>query len=134
MNECNYPTKVAWRYLGISVRSLLNYLIVPRMEVAGLNDISSKANKARIIWAMLQVHVRMNSLIECGFKSHPVLTTTMTTFVMKHQIDSSQLEAVVTKCDLISKSGAAIDKRVSVLETNSKTVATDIKFMKTKIK
>ena len=76
----------------------------------------------------------MNSMIDCGFKAHPVLTTTMTSFVMKNRIDSSQLEAVVAKCDLISKSGAGMDKRVGVLETNAKTVAADIKFFKGKIK
>jgi hypothetical protein len=131
-NECNYPTKVAWRYLGISARSIFNYLIVPRMEVAGLDEIGSKSSKSLIIWAILEVHMRMNSLISCGFKPHSVLTTTMTTFVMKNRIDSSQLEAVVTKCDLISKTNNGLDKRVGVLETLSKTVAADMKTLKSR--
>jgi hypothetical protein len=132
VNECNYPDKTAWRYLGICARGILSYLIVPRMEVAGVNDIGARPTKARIIWAVMQVHIRMNSLISCGFKPHSVLTTTMTTFVMKNRIDASQLESVTIKCDSVVKSNAGLDKRVGYLEVLSKTLSTDVKTLKAK--
>jgi hypothetical protein len=133
-NECNYPSKVAWRYLGITTRSIFNFLIPPRMEVAAVGDLGSRPSRARIIWAVLQVHIRMNALADCAFKSHPVLTTTMSSFIMKNRIDSSQLDAVIAKCDLISKSTGASDKRVGVLETNAKATAINIMTIKAKIK
>ena len=84
------------------------------------------------MWAILEVHIRMNSLISCGFKPHPILTTTMATFVMKNRIDASHLEAVVTKCDLLVKTTTGLDKRVGVMETLSKTLQADLKACKAK--
>jgi hypothetical protein len=81
---------------------------------------------------VMQVHIRMNSLISCGFKPHSVLITTMTTFVMKNRIDASQLESVTIKCDSVVKSNAGLDKRVGYLEVLSKTLSTDVKTLKAK--
>ncbi len=74
----------------------------------------------------------MNSLIECGFKPHSILTTTMATFVMKNCIDSSQLELVTTKCDSLVKSNTGLDKRVVAMESLSKTLQADVKALKGK--
>lgn len=133
-NECNYPSKVAWQYLGICTRAIIKHLIVPRLAVSGIEDVCSKANQTTILFAVLEVHQRMNALIACEFKSHAVLTTTMSTFVMKHRIDASQLEAVGAKCEAVSKSSSLVEKRVAVLEVSSKAASADLKFLKTKVK
>ena len=132
VNECNYPSKVAWSYLGVLTRAIIKFLVGPRVEVASLGDVTSKAGRVTVLFAVLEVHRRMNSLIDCDFKSHPVMITTMNTFVMKHRIDASELAAVGSKCDLVTKSSSLVDRRVAVLEALSKTVTSDIKFLKGK--
>ena len=58
--------------------------------------------KAQILWATLQVHNRINAIIKAGFKSHFVLTTAMSDFIMKNRIDVSQLEAVEKKITVVA--------------------------------
>jgi hypothetical protein len=117
-DECHYTPKAAWRFIGVSFRAICNYLVPPRIAISALDDLAQRPIKAQIIWGILQVHNRLNSIISAGFKSHSVLTTAMADFIMKNRIDGAQLEAA--------------EKRIGHLETAAKTAAADIKVIKTK--
>ena len=102
----------------MSFRAICEFLVPPQTGVAALSNISSTPVKAKIIWSILQVHVRLNSIIDAGFKSHSVLTTAMADFIMKNRIDGAQLESV--------------EKRIGQLESGAKSAASDLKTLKAK--
>ena len=81
-----------------------------------MQDLTDTTNKARIIWAIMQVHIRFNQLLKAGFKAHPVLTRAMSAYIMKNRVDGSQMDAM--------------DKRVSVAETLAKATAADLKVLR----
>ena len=112
----NYTDEVAWKFIGVCVRAIFDFLAPPRLAVAGLEDLSARPVKAQIIWAIMQVHLRFNELIKADFKAHPVLTRAMSAYIMKNRVDGSQLEAV--------------KKRVSVVETQVKTTANELWVVK----
>ena len=116
VHECLYKQAVAWKFLGVCTRAIFGYLHKPRLEVAALQDLTDVNIKARIIWAIMQVHIRFNELLEVGFKAHPVLTRAMSSYIMKNRVDGSQMDA--------------LDKRVSVAETLAKATAADLKVLR----
>ena len=116
VHECHYKQQVAWKFIGVCTRAIFAFLHPPRLEVAALQDLTDTTNKARIIWAIMQVHIRFNQLLKVGFKAHPVLTRAMSAYIMKNRVDGSQMDAM--------------DKRVSVAETLAKATAADLKILR----
>jgi hypothetical protein len=116
--NCHYPSKTAWKFIGVCFRAMCNYLMPPRIGVSALDDLKARPVRAQIIWATLQVHTMFNEIVKAGFKSHPVLTRAMADFIMKNRIDGAQLEAV--------------EKRLGALETGAKTSAAELKTLKFK--
>jgi hypothetical protein len=84
--QCNYLT--AWPFIGLSTRAIMDDLIPPRMEVSPTQDFESMEAKSLIIWAVLQVPIRMNELQEAGYMSHPVVSHALSNFFIKTPVDS----------------------------------------------
>jgi hypothetical protein len=118
IDDCHYTPKAAWHFIGVSFRAICNHLIPPRIGISALDDLAQRPVKAQIIWGILQVHSRLNSIINAGFKSHSVLTTAMSDFIMRNRIDGAQLEAA--------------EKRIGHLEAAAKAAAADLKVIKGK--
>ena len=74
-NQSDYSSKVTWEFEDFVTRAIMEHLAPPRMEVASISALSSTKSKALVIWAVLQVHIRLNSIIDAGFKAHSVVTT-----------------------------------------------------------
>ena len=89
------------------------------MEIAGLSDLSSIDTKVAVVWAMMQVHVAVNEIIEQK-KAHHVVTTSMSNFVMKTRVDKSHVDDALAKAAESSKAASALDKRVQALEAELK--------------
>ena len=120
-NQCDYTSKVAWEFEGFVIRAVMEHLAPPRMEVASVSGLSSSRSKSLIIWAVLQVHARLISLIEAKFKSHAVVTTAMSHFIMKTRVDRSHVVDVGEKLKESLKDKTALEKRIASLESELKT-------------
>ena len=92
------------------------------MEVAAVTFLSSNRSKALVIWVVLQVHIRLEDIIQAKSKSHQVITTAMSNFVMKTRVDRSQVDALGSKIGEATKSSAACEKKASSLEADFKSV------------
>jgi hypothetical protein len=133
LHMCNYTTGVAWKFIGVCTRAVMDHLVGPRMEVASLGpDLQSAVVKGKVIWAVLTVHKRMQEVIAKEFKSHQVITTAMSGFLMKHRVDSSQMDSMVVKTTEISKQHQGMEKFKSAQEATNKSVADSIKILKAK--
>jgi len=121
--QCNYETKEAWPFIGQCVREILNYLTPPRVEVSEIQDWSEPSNKAQIIWAMMQVHIRMEEMMESGFKSHSTVTTTMANFIMKTRVSESSVTGLEKKVKEVS----VLPGKVAALEAEIKTLKASLK-------
>ena len=122
VSQCDYKTEVAWKFIGFAVRSIMDHLVPPRMEAAGVENLASAESKSKVIWAVLQVHIRMNSLVEAKFKSHPVITTAMSNFIMKSRVDKSHVDSMGTKVTEAVKASSTIEKKIASLETELKSL------------
>ena len=91
----------------------MDYLVPPRMAVCSIANLDSVSNKAKVIWAVLTVHTRMEEMIQQEFKSHQVITTAMSNFLMKNRVDSTQLEAIAAKATKSWAEQAATNKGVA---------------------
>lgn len=67
------------------------------MEIAAVGNLDSARSKALVTWAVMQVHIRIEEIIEAKFKAHHVATTAMSNFVMKTRVDTSQVTAVASE-------------------------------------
>ena len=121
-NQCDYPSKIAWEFEGFMIRAIMEHLAPPRIEVASVSGLSSTRSKALIIWGILQVHVRLNEIIDAKFKAHPVVTTAMTNFNMKTRVDKSHIDDVTDKMKDSMKTVTASEKRLASLESELKTL------------
>ena len=121
-NQCDYPSKVAWEFEGFMIRAIMEHLAPPRVEVASVSGLSSSRSKSLIIWAIMQVHVRLNEVIEAKFKSHPVVTTAIANFTMKTRVDRSHIMDVTEKMKDATKSSVNTEKRIASLEAELKTL------------
>lgn len=101
-----------------------------RAKISKLEDWSTPENKALIIWTAMCTHSKMKEFIKFGYKSHPVVTTAMSNFLMKTRVDSSQVEALENKV----KTLLAAEKKVNTLESEFKafknSTVGDIKILK----
>lgn len=71
VQQCDYPSNVAWQFIGFTVRCIMDCLVSPRMEVASVTCLSSSTKpKAAVIWAVLQVHIGLDDIVCMKFKSH----------------------------------------------------------------
>ena len=122
VHQCDYKTDVAWQFIGFAIRSVMDHLVPPRMEVAGVQNLDSSRAKAQIIWAVLQVHVRVNAIIDARFKSHPVVTTAMSNFIMKSRVDRSHVDSMGTKVADAVKSTSSVEKKIVTMEAELKSL------------
>jgi hypothetical protein len=58
----------------------------------------------------------MKDIIGAGFKAHPVITTSMSNFLMTNRVDPTQIDDIVKKADASSKFAS----RIQVLEQELK--------------
>jgi hypothetical protein len=120
--QCDYKGPVAWNFIGFCIRCILDYLVPPRMEISALYNLHLPASKATIIWTSLEVHRRMNEMIDSGFKSHHVVTTAMSNFIMKTRVDKSTVDAASDKAAEATKAATACEKKMSAMETELKSL------------
>ena len=121
--QCNYNTKEAWPFVGQCVRSVMEYLVPPRVKVSGLQEFQSRENKAKIIWAVLQAHMRMDAIIEAKFKSHHTLTTVMSNFIMKTRVSESSVTDLTKKVKEVS----SVTPKMASLEAELKALKASMK-------
>jgi len=121
--QCNYATKEAWTFIGQCVRAMLDHLTPPRILVSHYQEWRTPENKARIIWAMMQVHIRMDEIIAARFKSHPTITTVMSNFIMKTRVS----ETAVTDLSKKIKDAANVSPKVAALEAEVKILKASLK-------
>ena len=107
--QCNYSEAESWRFIGMCVRHVMDYLRVPRMDVARVEALDPSA-KARVIWAVLQVHIRMDEVVKDNLKAHRVVQTAMANFNMRTRVDKSTVDALDKKVKDAEKSLATIQK------------------------
>ena len=122
VEQCDYTSDTAWTFIGFAVRCIMDHLVQPRMEVAAVTSLSLNDSKALVIWAVLQVHIRLNEIIDANFKSHQVVTTAMSNFVMKTRVDRSQVDALGSKVVEAVKVASVSDKKATTLEADLKSV------------
>lgn len=115
--QCNYSEPESWRFIGMCVRHVMDYLRVPRMDVARVESLDPPA-KARVIWAVLQVHIRMDEVIKDNLKAHRVVQTAMANFNMRTRVDKSTVEALDKKVKDAEKTLATFQKEHSALQTD----------------
>jgi len=123
MMQCNCATKEAWTFIGQCVCAMLDHLTPPRILVSHYQEWRTPENKARIIWAMMQVHIRMDEIIAARFKSHPTITTVMSNFIMKTRVS----ETVVTDLSKKIKDAANVSLKVAALEAEFKVLKASMK-------
>jgi len=121
--QCGYQTKEAWTFIGQCVREIMAYLAPPRVKVSHLEEWKTLSNKARIIWAMLEVHIRMDEVIKAKFKSHPTVTTAMSNFIMKTRVSESSVADLTKKLKEVT--GAA--SKAAALEAEVKNLKASLK-------
>lgn len=120
VEQCGYTSNDAWCFIGFTARCVMDHLVPPRMEIAAIGNLDSARSKALVIWAVMQVHIRIEEIIEAKFKSHHVVTTAMSNFVMKTRVDRSQVAAVASKVTDATKLVAQCEKKVATLEAELK--------------
>ena len=120
--QCDYQSTQAWQFIGLSVRAMMDFLVPPRMAVSAITNFTLPENKASVIWAVLSEHIRMKELVVVDFKSHHVVTTAMSNFIMKTRVDRSLVTQVEDKASVNTKAITATDKRLATLETDLKSV------------
>jgi septal ring factor EnvC (AmiA/AmiB activator) len=79
------------------------------MDVARVEALDPPA-KARVIWAVLQVHIRMDEVVKDNLKAHRVVQTAMANFNMRTRVDKSTVDALDKKVKDAEKSLATIQK------------------------
>ena len=117
--QCDYKSDVAWKFLGVVFWAIFDHLATPRMEIAGLSDLSSTTTKAAVVWAMMQAHVVVNDIIDQK-KAHHVVTTSVSNFIMKTRVDRSHVDDALSKASDSAKTASALEKRIVALETDLK--------------
>ena len=124
--QCNFSPDSAWIYIGSSLRAVFDSLSPFRCEFAALEDWSSAENKSQIIWATIQVHIQINSVIAAVFTSHQVV-----------RVDVTTVEALETKVAAAVKTTTSVDKQVSSLDNDLKAhktwTANEVRTLKQKI-
>jgi hypothetical protein len=101
VDKCDHPTKIAWQYVGRSIRRMFKEIAVPRSKVAELTDIALPTTKAAWIWAFMKAHSLMDQIVENDFDAHPVFTLSMHSFLMTNRVDKSAFKEAaekLTKC------------------------------------
>ena len=121
--QCGYQTKEAWTFIGQCVRETMAYLAPPRVKVSHLEEWSTPSNKARIIWAMLEVHIRMDEVISARFKSHSTVTTVMSNFIMKTRVAESSVSDLAKKV----KDVAGVSAKMAAVENDLKVLKASLK-------
>jgi hypothetical protein len=112
VTQCGNTTLAAWIFIGTTGRDMFEDLAKPRAIVSMVENWTSAEDKSHIIWAVLSVHARMKDIIGAGFKAHPVITTSMSNFLMTNRVDPTQIDDIVKKADATSK----LASRLQVLE------------------
>ena len=135
--QCNFTREPAWNFIGICTRALLDHMVPPRLEVSALEDFASPDNKAKIIWAILSVHIRMKEIIDSKFVAHPVITTAMSNFLLKTRVDGTLVTTLDAKVKEVLKTTQTNDKKLVTVEADLKahesSVKSDITFLKGKV-
>ena len=127
VQQCGYLLAVAWLFIGIVSRAILDHMLPPRLEVAEIMDIKdNRLNKARLIWSILQVHIRFNEIMDADFKAHQVVITAQSNYIMKSRVDPSRLDEVDKKFKLQDELTVASNRRLASLENELKTAKTTI--------
>jgi hypothetical protein len=79
-------------------RAIMDHLVPPIMEVSSTQNFESKEAKSLIIWAVLQVPIRMNDMQEAGcYKSHPGVSLALSNFLFKTRVYSAMVEVLDAK-------------------------------------
>jgi hypothetical protein len=128
LNQCEYTTLEAWPFIGQCVRAIMNHLIKPRIVISKMEEWKSTESKARIIWAILQVHIRMDDVIINRFKSHNTITTVMSNFILKTRVSESSVADLSKKMkDLVT-----LPAKVTACDTEIKAMKKEISSFKAK--
>ena len=114
---CDHTKEVSWKFVGNCNYAIHKETSHPRIQVAQLIDIGEPKVKAQIIWALLQSHAILNRIIKAKFKSDPVITTTMSNFIMKNRVDKSAFTDWTTKITQATKKMDALDGEVRPLKS-----------------
>ena len=114
---CDHTSVVSWKFVGNCLYAIHKETSHPRIQVAQLIDISEPKVKAQIIWALLRSHAILNRIIKAQFKSDPVITTTMSNFIMKNRVNKSAFTDWTTKITQATKKVDSLDGEVRPLKS-----------------
>jgi hypothetical protein len=114
---CNHPEAVAWQFVGVIFRHICKALSKFRIPVSELSDFKDPETKAEILWAFMSSLSCMESIIDADFKSHPVVTSAMSTFLMQNRVDKSDFEAAEEKLAKFSKKVDGLEGDVKPLKS-----------------
>jgi len=121
--QCDCDAKEAWPFVGQCVRSMMEHLVPPRVKVSGLQEFQSRENKAKIVWAVLQAHMRMDAIVEAKFKSHHTLAAVMSNFIMKTRVSESSVADLTKKVKEVS----SVTPKLASLEAELKALKASMK-------
>jgi hypothetical protein len=62
-----------------------------RSKVSLIDDPRPLANKAHVIWCVLQCHTIMRSFVSLWFQGHPIIVKEITMFMVTEWVDPSEL-------------------------------------------
>ena len=92
------------------------------MKTAHLTDLQDRPTTARVIWCILATHIIWEGVVKAGFKSDPIFTACMSSFLMRTRVDKSLVTKLESKVTDGLKEIAAATKKVSTLESEVKSL------------
>jgi hypothetical protein len=101
-------------------------MLGPKAEVAHLSDGQDLHSKASLIWAVLRCHRIMQQFVKVKFWGHPAIVKEITLFMLKEQVDPSEIGTMVeqvrkagAKASQALKMALALKNGVGVLKRSS---------------
>ena len=133
MIQCNHKEENAWTIIGVAFRNVLDVAVPWRKDVAQLDEYKSTQAKARVLWAVLRMHIHFDAVLAAGFKGHDSVTSAMSNFLLKHRVDRSAIDTLSSQVKEASSAAKAAQSKTASLEDSVSKVKTTLQSHGTKI-
>mmetsp|Transcript_7983 Transcript_7983/g.19281 ORF Transcript_7983/g.19281 Transcript_7983/m.19281 type:complete len:858 (-) Transcript_7983:5849-8422(-) len=135
----HFTVKATWDLIGRYLAAIFLDMRKFRSRVASLtNDTDTKANKIKILWAIIQSHRVVDEYIKVKFKSHPSIVSEIGSFMLTERVDPSKFKELSDLCTSLVRdvkdAKAEAKKSAETAAALSKQLATDRANWKNEIK
>jgi hypothetical protein len=92
----NFSVGSAWKLIGRCLGGFFQAMVAVRSEMALVEEVRTRENKAQMIWTVLQCHTIVDQFVKLDFKGHTVMVQQMTLYMMTERVDPAQMTKLVT--------------------------------------